>query len=415
MSTARAAAAVLAFLAVAAAAELPESIEIGPYLTHLRHDGVTVSVRTRRPSRCHVDYSVGAGPRLTKRDEREAVYHDVALDGLPAGAACRYRVVVDGEATPEFGFTTAAVEPVAFRFAKYGDTCAQRRVALAIARRRPAFVVHTGDFVPQGERGRRFGELLFEPARELLATCPLLPTLGDNDRRAADVFADYFCLPPKRLWQAWRFGDVALFCLDAYAPLGPDSPQGRWLAEALAASRARWKIVALQEPLYSCGKKGADAGVRRQLLPLLLARGVDLVLAGDEHSYERTHAIGVGEDPSANGIVHVISGGGGQPLRPVVPESWTAFAASRHHFCIFDVQGDALTISAYSDADELLDRFTLSKKDGRRAFGKAVSLVPIELILYRRKFPRFRFPRIRMHPRRQRFEFTVTNAFDVAL
>jgi hypothetical protein len=397
------------------AAELPESITIGPYLTHLGRDRVTISWRTHRPTSGRIEYYVRAEERREHKDDYRAVYHDVTLTGLPPGAECRYRVVVGDEATPLFRFSTAPAGPTAFRFAKYGDSGTNpeqhRRVAMAIRKHKPAFVIHTGDFVPQGDTGRRWRAEFFEPARELLAECPLFPTIGDNDLRAIKSYCDYFRIPRKQLWYAWQYGDCEFFALNPYGALAADSPQGRWLAEALAASTARWKVVALQEPPYSCGLHGSHHGVRASLLPLLFKHGVDLVLAGGDHSYERTHAIGSGPDPSANAIVHIISGGGGQRLYPVFPQCWTAHAVSKHHFCIVDVDGDQMTIAAYSDGNELLDRVAMSKKNGARAFGKTLAAEEVELMAHSSRFGAFRFPPLRGRSQSQQFEFTVRNPF----
>jgi len=416
MRSGTSAAVLMPFLAVAAlGAEIPEVIAIGPYLTHLGKDQVTVSWHTLRPTAGRVEHTAGSEKLHETKVERPATYHDVTLAGLPPATECRYRVVVDGAATPFFRFTTAPAGAAPFRFAKYGDTCTNpqqhRAVALAMRSHKPAFVVHTGDFIPQGDTGRRWREEFFDPARELLAECAVFPTLGDNDLRAIRSFCDYFRLPRERAWFTWSFGNVDFFALSPYEPLDPNSPQGQWLEKTLAASTAPWKIVALQEPPYSSGLHGSQHGVRRALLPVLLKHGVDMLLAGSEHSYERTHAIGAGPEPSANAMVHIISAGGGQRLYPIEPQCWTAHAVSKHHFCLFDVQGDEITLTAYSDANEPLDRVVLSKKGGKRSYGKVLAAEELELIALGRRFGELRFPAVGRQPQSRKFELTVPNPF----
>jgi 3',5'-cyclic AMP phosphodiesterase CpdA len=75
---------------------------------------------------------------------------------------------------------------------------------------------------------------------------------------------------------------------------------------------------------------GADLGIRRSWLPLFDAYGVDLVLCGHEHHYERSHPIR-GAEPNATltpvprasdtgiveadrGAVHLVIGGGGTSI-----------------------------------------------------------------------------------------------------
>ena len=70
----------------------------------------------------------------------------------------------------------------------------------------------------------------------------------------------------------------------------------------LASSTSQWKIVALHHPPYSSGRHGSTVGAREQLEPILVRRHVDLVLAGHDHHYERTHP--------HQGVTYVVSGGG---------------------------------------------------------------------------------------------------------
>jgi 3',5'-cyclic AMP phosphodiesterase CpdA len=61
-----------------------------------------------------------------------------------------------------------------------------------------------------------------------------------------------------------------------------------WLKDALPKSNAKWKIAYEHHPLYSSGEKhGSEVDLRTLVEPLFLAHGVDLVLAGHEHFYER--------------------------------------------------------------------------------------------------------------------------------
>ena len=72
--------------------------------------------------------------------------------------------------------------------------------------------------------------------------------------------------------------------------------QRAWLDRTLAAFRADdeidWIVVCMhQVAMSSANFNGADLGIREQWLPLFDRYGVDLVVAGHEHHYERTHAV----------------------------------------------------------------------------------------------------------------------------
>ena len=102
--------------------------------------------------------------------------------------------------------------------------------------------------------------------------------------------------------------------------------QSAWLAADLAAvnrSRTPWVVAILHRPFYCsnanswCGKKAWQTNsVRIELEPLFLAGGVDVVLAGHEHSVEVTWPVKAGVPTALNydaprAPVHVIAGAAG--------------------------------------------------------------------------------------------------------
>ena len=112
--------------------------------------------------------------------------------------------------------------------------------------------------------------------------------------------------------------------------------QKAWLEQELASARADkaidWVIICMHQVAISTADKfnGADLGVREEWLPLFDKYGVDLVVCGHEHHYERSHPLRGREtnatltplaaatatdaiDTSA-GTVHMVIGGGGTSL-----------------------------------------------------------------------------------------------------
>jgi Calcineurin-like phosphoesterase/Purple acid Phosphatase, N-terminal domain len=109
--------------------------------------------------------------------------------------------------------------------------------------------------------------------------------------------------------------------------------QRAWLEAELAAARQSagidWIVVFMHQPAMSSAHfNGADLGIRRDFVPLFDRYGVDLVLAGHEHHFERTFPVRgtlpgsalltpapQGSDPhvmdTTDGYVHMIIGGGG--------------------------------------------------------------------------------------------------------
>lgn len=199
----------------------------------------------------------------------------------------------------------------------------QKKVAEAMARRAEAepidMVVTLGDnFYPSGVRSledphwkRDFEDMYAAPSLQV----PWWVALGNHDYRGnIQAQIDYSARSPRwklpaRYYQQ-RFDpspelSVELFVIDTEALLhgeGGDQAQLDWLTRQLAASRARWKVVAGHHPLVSHGEHGNTEALRRRLEPLLTAQGVDLYLAGHDHTLEL--------QPARQGLTCLISGGG---------------------------------------------------------------------------------------------------------
>ena len=114
--------------------------------------------------------------------------------------------------------------------------------------------------------------------------------------------------------------------------------QMTWLEQDLAANQLPWKIIYMHKPPYSSGVHGSDKGLRNKLAPLAEKYGVQLVLAGHDHNYERMKP--------QNGVAYVVTGGGGIGTRSVGSSSFTAFSLDVIHFVYVEVGVDELTLHA---------------------------------------------------------------------
>jgi hypothetical protein len=148
-------------------------------------------------------------------------------------------------------------------------------------------------------------------------------------------FRDVFNLPDNERWYSYDWGHVHFVALDTEADY---STQMTWLEQDLAATTLPWKIVYMHRPPYSSGMHGSDTTLRNKLKPVVERFGVQLVLAGHDHNYERMKP--------QNGVAYVVTGGGGIGTRSVGASSFTAFAEDVIHFVYVEVGIDELVLHA---------------------------------------------------------------------
>ena len=141
---------------------------------------------------------------------------------------------------------------------------------------------------------------------------------------------------------------VEFFALDSNAF---DGAQQQWIAGALSASRARWKVVYFHHPIYSSGDKhGSDESLRGKLEPLLVKHGVTAVFSGHDHIYERTKPL--------QGVQYFVAGAGGK-LRKGDLNRNSAFMAfgsdETSSFMSVEATPDKFSFQAIDTAGKVID------------------------------------------------------------
>jgi hypothetical protein len=285
--------------------------------------------------------------------------------------------LIPGQA-PEVALPAGAWQTGADRltFAAVGDTGTGGRQAAAVASRMAAgyrqnpygLITHLGDICYYGHIRDRFDDVFLRPYAALLdAGVGVELAIGNHDgevyftdARLEAVEAELALLGTPARYYRSSHGPVDFFYLDSSRPalFGSDaSAQLDWLDDALATSHNQWKIVCMHHPPYSSGTHGSTPGAEQRLVPVLQRHGVDLVLSGHDHHYERTVPIG--------GVTYVVSGGGAK-LRPVGRSPFTAVASSVLHYLHVEVTGDRLVGRSIRADGRLVDAFTLHARDGHR-------------------------------------------------
>jgi hypothetical protein len=109
--------------------------------------------------------------------------------------------------------------------------------------------------------------------------------------------------------------DVAVTSRD-FGGCGPDSPQAKWLRADLAAHPTACTIAMWHHPRFSSGYQNNFDGLAA-LWSILVEHGVDIVLSGHDHDYERfAPQLADGTLDEARGVREFVVGTGGAALRP---------------------------------------------------------------------------------------------------
>jgi hypothetical protein len=158
---------------------------------------------------------------------------------------------------------------------------------------------------------------------------------------------------PGRYYTRRLGDDVQLFFLDSNAIT---TQQTRWLEQQLSESVATWKIALFHHPPYTCGGHTGDRDVVRSWVPLFESYGVQLVLSGHDHNYQRFAA--------QNGVTYVVHGGGAAGLYRLrrCPRSYPPWVQrfSRHGFLYVSATDERLDVSAVNIRGQVADHFALT-------------------------------------------------------
>lgn len=258
-----------------------------------------------------------------------------------------------------------ASDPPRARLAIVGDVgtgdAHARRTGRTVARRGgvrgfDALLLLGDNVYPRGDASR-LGATVFQPFRKTLRRgARIVATLGNHDVLDGNGPRQLRALGSPAEWYRRRVGPVEILVLDSNRP--DDARQRRWLARATRAPRrAPWRIAIMHHPLYSAGAHGSSRNVRTAFGGMLEAGGVDLVLAGHDHDYQRSVPI--------RGVVHVVSGGAAR-LRASGREEFTAFSASTRHFVEVNVWRDRLRLTAIDHNGRAFDDHLLRRPERTR-------------------------------------------------
>jgi hypothetical protein len=308
-------------LAVDGWADLPPArIVRGPFLQSGTHTGAILRWRTDRPTESRAD--VGRDPAqldLQVSVPGTTTEHEVTVTGLLPETTYHYRV----EGGPIHAWTTSPAPgtPATSRIWVLGDSGRPGELLSSV---RDSFYTWHGSPTPDlwlmlGDNAYNDGTdaehqaAIFDVFPETLATTVLWPTLGNHEGHSCSSvlglgpYYDIFTLPRAgeaggmpsgtEAYYSFDYANIHFICLNSFdIDRSVTSPMYDWLTADLAAASRHWTIAFWHHPPYSKGSHDSDIELeliemREIFLPLLEQAGVDLVLTGHSHAYERSFLV----------------------------------------------------------------------------------------------------------------------------
>lgn len=357
-----------------------------------------------------------------EKESREA--HEVRLHGLKPALRYYYAVSTeDGEfkVNPANWFVTFPEKGAeqSLRFLVLGDPGLAipeqgkvRDAALAWLRRhqRPGgaeldILLTTGDNAYKSGKNEEFQQNFFVPYKAILRNIPVWPIYGNHDARRWSFF-EIFTFPTHgesggvtsgtEHYYSFDYGRVHFIVLDSQATnRSQHGEMANWLRRDLAVNRLPWVISLFHHPPYSKGSHNSDSeydsrgrmfDMRENILPILEANGVDLVLNGHSHMYERSYLIDCHYGPSRTlqpemilshnkqhyqkrsaakggheGTVYAVVGSSARADYGPLNHPVMARSLMKTGSLVVDVKSDRLDGRFIGNGGEVLDHFSITK------------------------------------------------------
>ena len=256
-------------------------------------------------------------------------------------------------------------------FAAVGDTGTGGRNQMDIARAMVdayketpyGFVAHVGDVSYRGSILDRWEDVWLKPYKPLLNAGVRFEVAlgnhelseGQSEKTVRWIHERMEALGYENTYRVVPYGPVDFFFLDSATPLVTGERSGEqlaWLDAVLGESTAVWKIAVMHHaPYSSSAKRGSNVELRAAVEPLFVEHGVQLVLTGHDHTYERT--------VPQQGVTYIVTGAGAK-LSDVDRSDFTAASAKILQFMMIEIDQDRLNVTAIDKTGTVFDEVTLN-------------------------------------------------------
>ncbi len=367
-----------AFIFLLALSSAPSSPHLTrfPYIQRPTTTSATIVWKTDIPASSSIEYGLTAELGSEVKPAQNGTLHVAELTSLKPNETYYYRVLAEGLPLMDTRtFQTNKDELHAnFSFIVFGDSGTgnqnQLSVAAQMLRVKPDLGLITGDIVYPNGAWKDYDAKYFRPYRDMIASVCFYPAPGNHDyhTKRGKPYLDNFFLPKdnpegSEKYYSFDYANAHFVSIDSNLPMhgAEETKQFDWLGKDLSSTRKTWKFVFLHHPPYSASLHGGDRDIRGRYCPVFEKYSVDIVFCGHDHNYQRTVRINQFV-PDKEGVIYVVTGGGGGRLYGVEHREWTAFAKKTFHFVHVKIKDATLQLSAIDSDGKTFDELALDKR-----------------------------------------------------
>ncbi len=273
--------------------------------------------------------------------------------------------------------------------------------------------LHLGDMAYQRGRDVEFQTRFFEMYEPTLRNVVCWPTMGNHEggtskgTNGVGPYYDAYVCPTRgeaggvptgtEAFYSFDYGRIHFICLDSHdLDRKPTGLMARWLKLDMERTKADWIVAFFHHPPYTKGSHDSDREkqlieMRQHIMPILESGGVDLVLTGHSHVYERSMLIDgayatptvaegvvledIEGDPRTgepyrksagltpnSGNIQIVAGHGGASVSRKGTIPFMRKTIVEHGSVIIDVDGDTMKGTMINKFGEVRDVFGLVKR-----------------------------------------------------
>ncbi len=245
------------------------------------------------------------------------------------------------------------------KFVNMGDNRSNpkvwNKVIENMAAEKPDFMIFNGDLAYKKEYNYWIDEFFTPTAQTVFTEYPFVNSIGNhegwNDNSKAFLQSLAMTKMPKEFF-AFEQGEALFLVLNTEVGVGSNSAQWKFAKEQLNSTDKPWKIVVFHIPAYSSGAHGENKNMKRMTSKIFEKYGVDLILTGHSHYYQRN---------VVNGINHLVIGGGGSPLYSPKKAKYTITQAKKYHHALITVNKTKIAVEVKGLDMNMIDEFELKK------------------------------------------------------